>query len=175
MIKTTVYGLALGTIVISSGTIATSVTNPTFAPYSSNVSSNTIYIAASSFSLPGLEQSVFDQINNYRVSQGLPKLIRNSAIDNQARIHSQDIANGKVPFGHTGFPERVNAIGISYKAAGENVASNGGYPNPAKIAVQGWLKSPGHLGNIRGNYDKTGIGVATKDGREIYFTQIFLR
>ncbi|MEH2297255.1 CAP domain-containing protein [Nostoc sp.] len=175
MMKTTIYAVALGTIALSSGAIATSVTNPTFTPISSNVSNNGVHIAASSVNTAGLEESVFNQINDYRASQGLPKLTRNSAIDNQARIHSQDMASGKVPFGHTGFLERVNAIGIPYSAAGENVASNGGYSNPAKIAVQGWLNSPGHLANIRGNYNKTGIGVSSKDGREIYFTQIFLR
>ncbi|MHC5772762.1 CAP domain-containing protein [Nostoc sp.] len=175
MIKTTIYSVALGTILLSSGAIATSVTNQTSTPESLQVLSNTVYIAASSVNTASLEGLVFNQINDYRASQGLPKLSRNSKIDNQARIHSQDMASGKVPFGHTGFPERINAIGISYRAAGENVASNGGYTNPATIAVQGWLKSPGHLANIRGNYDKTGIGVASKDGREIYFTQIFLR
>ena len=174
MIKTIIYSVALGTIVLSSGAIATPVTNPTFMPESSHVLSDTGYIAAS-INTVALEQSVFNKINNYRVSQGLAKLTRNSAIDNQARIHSQNMANGKVPFGHTGFSERVKAIGISYRAAGENVAYNQGYSDPATIAVQGWLKSPGHLANIKGNYEKTGIGVASNSRGEIYFTQIFLR
>jgi uncharacterized protein YkwD len=132
-------------------------------------------MAASIINTAALEQSVFNQINNYRTSQGLPTLTRNATIDNQARIHSQDMANGKVPFGHMGFSERVQAIGISYRAAGENVASNQGYSDPATIAVQGWLKSPGHLANIKGNYDQTGIGVAANSSGGIYFTQIFLR
>ncbi|MEH1777966.1 CAP domain-containing protein [Nostoc sp.] len=129
----------------------------------------------SSIDIAALEQSIFNQINSYRVSQGLPALTRNAAIDNQVRIHSQNMANGTVTFGHTGFSQRVIAIGISYRAASENVAFNQGYSDPAKIAVQGWLESPGHLANIRGNYDWTGIGVASNSGGEIYFTQIFLR
>lgn len=175
MIKITIYSVALGTIILSSGAIATPVTNATFTSKSSLVLSDTVYLAASSINTATLEQSVFNQINNYRATQGLPALTRNAAIDNQARIHSQNMANGTVPFGHTGFPERVKAIGIPYRAAGENVAYNQGYSDPATIAVQGWLKSPGHLANIRGNYDKTGIGVAKNSRGEIYFTQIFLR
>ncbi|MCW5314250.1 CAP domain-containing protein [Nostoc sp. KVJ3] len=175
MIKTTIYAIALGTIVLSSGAIATPVTNSTSTPVSSSLSSDAFKIAASTIDTTALEQSVFTQINNYRTSQGLPKLTRNIAIDNQARIHSQDMASGKVPFGHTGFLDRINAIGIPYRAAGENVAYNQGYSDPATIAVQGWLKSPGHLANIRGNYEKTGIGVATNSRGAIYFTQIFLR
>ncbi|MBC6429860.1 CAP domain-containing protein [Nostoc sp. HG1] len=174
MIKPIIYSVALGTIILSSGAIATPITNLTFTPESSHVLSDTGYIAAS-INTAALEQSIFNKINDYRASQGLTKLTRNSAIDNQARIHSQNMANGKVPFGHTGFSERVKAIGIPYSSAGENVAYNQGYSDPATTAVQGWLKSPGHLANIRGNFNKTGIGVASNSRGEIYFTQIFLR
>ena len=175
MIKTTIYGLTLSTILLNSGAIATPVTNPTFAAKRFDVSSDTVKVAAFRIDTAALEQSVFNQINNYRASQRLPALTRNSAIENQARIHSQNMANGTVPFGHTGFSERVRAIGIPYRAAGENVAYNQGYSDPATIAVQGWLKSPGHLANIKGNYEKTGIGVASNSRGAIYFTQIFLR
>ncbi|MEI1377992.1 CAP domain-containing protein [Nostoc sp. UHCC 0926] len=175
MIKTTIYGLTLSTIILNSGAIATPVINQTFTSKSLYVSTDTFKIAASRIDTAALEQSVFNQINNYRASQGLPALTRNSAIENQARIHSQNMANGTVPFGHTGFSERVRAIGIPYRAAGENVAYNQGYSDPATIAVQGWLKSPGHLANIKGNYDKTGISVASNSRGAIYFTQIFLR
>ncbi|MBD2532128.1 CAP domain-containing protein [Nostoc flagelliforme FACHB-838] len=175
MIKTTVFGVALGTIVLSSGAIATPVTNSTFTPISSHLSNTTVEIAASSIDSTAIEQSVFTQINNYRVSQGLAKLTRNSDIDTQARIHSKNMANGTVAFGHTGFTERVKAIGIPYNAAAENVAYNQGYTDPATTDVQGWLKSPGHLTNIKGNYEKTGIGVATTSTGKVFLTQIFLR
>ena len=175
MIKTTIYGLTLSTIILNSGASATPVTNPTFTARNFYVSSDTFKIAASRIDTATLEQSVFTQINNYRASQGLPALTRNSAIENQARIHSQNMANGTVPFGHTGFSERIKAVGIPYSSAGENVAYNQGYNDPATTAVQGWLKSPGHLANIRGNFEKTGIGVASNSRGEIYFTQIFFR
>ncbi|MEH2063284.1 MAG: CAP domain-containing protein [Nostoc sp.] len=175
MIKTIFYSVFLGTLVLSSGAIATPITNPTFTPTSLPVSNSTVKIAASNIDTATLEQSIFNQINNYRASQGLPALTRNSAIDNQVRIHSQNMANRTVPFGHNGFAQRVIATGISYKAAGENVAFNQGYSDPATVAVQGWLKSPGHLANIRGNYNKTGIGVAKNSQGEIYFTQMFIR
>ncbi|QHG17913.1 CAP domain-containing protein [Nostoc sp. ATCC 53789] len=175
MIKRTIYGVALGTIVLSSGAIATPVTNSTFTPVSSSISSDAFKIAASSINTAAVEQSVFNQINSYRTSQRLPALTRNSAIDNQARIHSQNMASGKVPFGHTGFSERIKAVGISYTSAGENVAYNQGYTDPATKAVQGWLNSPGHLANIKGNFNKTGIGVASTSTGKVYFTQIFFR
>ncbi|RCJ15860.1 alkaline-shock protein [Nostoc sp. ATCC 43529] len=175
MIRTTIYGIGLGTLFLSSGAIATSVTEPNLIPMSSHISSDTVKIAQSTINTAAIEQSVFTQINNYRASKGLTKLTRNSAIDNQARIHSQNMASGKVAFGHTGFQDRLKAIGISYTAAGENVAYNQGSTDPATQAVQGWLKSPGHLANIVGNYNLTGVGVASNSKGQIYFTQIFLR
>ncbi|WP_338115314.1 CAP domain-containing protein [Nostoc sphaeroides] len=175
MIKTTIYSVALGTIILGSGAIATPVTNSTFTPTASSVSNSTLKIAASNVNAAALEEAVFKQINDYRVSQGLKKLTRNSAIDNQARIHSQNMAQGKVPVGHTGALQRVKAVGIPYSSAGENVATNYGYSDPVTTAVQGWLKSPGHLANIRGNFEKTGIGVVVSNNSrgEIFFTQIF--
>jgi uncharacterized protein YkwD len=122
-----------------------------------------------------IEAAAFQQINAYRASKNLPLLTRNSQIDQQARIHSQNMATGRVPFSHDGFSQRLQAIGIPYSSAAENVAYNQGFSDPATQAVKGWLKSPGHLGNIQGNYNLTGIGVAANNKGEVYFTQIFLR
>ncbi|MBD2561858.1 MULTISPECIES: CAP domain-containing protein [Nostoc] len=175
MIRTTIYGVALGTIVLGSGAIATPVTNLTFTPESSHISRHTVDIAASSSDTAALEESVFSQINEYRASIGQPELTRNSAIDNQAKIHSQNMASGRVAFGHGGFQQRIKATGISYRTAGENVAYNQGRSDPATRAVQGWLKSPGHLANIKGNFNQTGIGVARNSAGRVYLTQLFFR
>ncbi|BAZ17101.1 allergen V5/Tpx-1 family protein [Calothrix sp. NIES-4071] len=121
-----------------------------------------------------LEQSIFEKINQYRTSKGLSRLARNTKIDDHARSHSQDMANGKTPFGHQDFSNRVKSIGIAYSGAAENVAYNQGYKDPATQAVQGWLKSRGHKKNIEGNYSQTGIGVAANSKGEIYFTEIFI-
>ncbi|OUC15111.1 MAG: hypothetical protein B0A82_08570 [Alkalinema sp. CACIAM 70d] len=133
--------------------------------------------ATSAPTTASLEQAVFNQINAYRKSQGLAPLVLNSTITQQARIHSQNMASKKVPFGHQGFDQRIKAIGtvIPWSSAAENVAYNYGYSDPATQAVQGWLKSSGHLRNIRGSFDLTGIGVSRNAKGEIYFTQIFIK
>ena len=124
-----------------------------------------------------LEQSVFDQINQYRVGRGLSRLTQDARIATQSRNHSQAMANGQVPFGHAGFQERVRVIGqqIPLRGAAENVAYNKGAKDPAKQAVEGWLKSSGHRSNIEGNFNLTGVGVAQNGKGEYYFTQIFIR
>jgi len=87
------------------------------------------------------------------------------------------MAKRKVPFGHGGFGRRVKEISshFPYRTAAENVAYNRGYPDCVQQAVQEWLKSPQHRGNIRGNYRLTGIGVAKNREGGYYFTQIFWR
>ncbi|UKO98724.1 CAP domain-containing protein [Nostoc sp. UHCC 0870] len=121
-----------------------------------------------------IEQSVFDQINQYRASLNLPALTRNSAIDEQARGHSQNMASGQVPFSHQGAEQRFKASGVAYKSANENVAYNQDR-DPATSAVQSWLKSSGHLANIKSNTNVTGIGVAVNGQGVVYLTQIFMR
>ena len=123
-----------------------------------------------------MEKSIFQQINQYRQSRHLPPLTLDARISAQAKIHSQNMANGKVPFSHQGFDERVSIINrqIPYRAAAENVALNQGYANPAAQAVEGWIKSEGHRVNIEGQYNLTGIGVVKNAKNEYYFTQLFI-
>jgi uncharacterized protein YkwD len=124
-----------------------------------------------------LEQAVLQQINQYRASRKLSPLKLDARISAQSLTHSQAMANGQVPFSHNGFDQRVQAIAraIPYSSAAENVAYNQGYSDPVTQAVQGWLKSPGHLKNIQGNFNLTGIGVVRNAKGEYYFTQIFIR
>ena len=169
MLKNLISATGAGLLVLLGGTIASSV------PNSGTVLTPSYQVAQNTVNTAPLEASVFQQINQYRASQNLPALTRNSSIDNQARTHSQNMASGKVAFGHDGFSARVKATGIAYSGAAENVAYNQGSKDPATTAVQGWLKSSGHLTNIKGNYNLTGIGVASNSKGQIYFTQIFLR
>jgi uncharacterized protein YkwD len=123
-----------------------------------------------------LERSVIQQINQYRQQRGLAALTSNSVITQQARQHSQAMAStGKIS--HNGFEGRIRTISktIPYRSAGENVAYNMGFSNPAAQAVNGWLKSPGHLQNIVGNFNLTGVGVAKSSRGAYFFTQIFIR
>ncbi|WP_427157949.1 CAP domain-containing protein [Aliinostoc sp. HNIBRCY26] len=174
MIRTKIHNFVLGTLIMSGGVVAISAPAHTYTSQSLPKSVQSRHIAQSTIDTADVEASVHRQINQYRASLGLPALTRNSSIDNQARIHSQRMADAQAAFGHSGFNQRVQAIGISYQAAAENVATNRGYSDPATQAVQGWLTSSGHLNNIKGNYNLTGIGVAVNSKGEVYITQIFV-
>ncbi|AFZ24210.1 uncharacterized protein with SCP/PR1 domains [Cylindrospermum stagnale PCC 7417] len=179
MLRQTAFGIALSTLVLASGLMTAPVPgNPSQKKADprqpSSIPASQVATSNLTFQTTTLEKSVFEQINQYRVSQGLPKLTINANITRQARIHSENMAKGKVPFSHQGFARRVNAIPLIYNSAAENVAFNLGYSNPANQAVIGWLRSPGHLKNIQGKFNLTGIGVAANQQGEVYLTQIFL-
>ena len=180
MVRPVVSVIALSSLLIAGSAVAcdslssgNKVTSPTNKPVSTLFSSKRV----SNNSLKALEQSINAQVNQYRQSRNLPPLTLDSRISEQARAHSQAMANGSVPFSHEGFDQRVKAIArsITYRAAAENVAYNQGYSNPGEQAVQGWIKSPGHQKNMVGDYDLTGIGVAKNAKGEYYFTQIFIK
>lgn len=134
-------------------------------------------LAQAPASLQTLEKAVLTQINQYRASRKLPPLALDSRISEQARGHSQAMANGRVPFSHDGFRQRVTSIArtIPYSRTAENVAYNQGYSDPVRQAVQGWIQSSGHRQNIEGSFDLTGIGIAQNAKGEYYFTQLFIR
>lgn len=128
-------------------------------------------------SLAAMERAVHTQVNQYRAKKGLPALTLNPQISEQARLHSQAMANGRVPFSHQGFEQRAKVIGrtLAYRRFAENVAYNQGYRDPGQQAVQGWIKSPGHRKNMEGTFNLTGIGIAQNSKGEYYFTQLFLQ
>lgn len=121
-----------------------------------------------------MASQILQYVNEDRIQQGLAVLEMNSMESSLAAQHSQDIAVGKVKFGHDGFNSRAKAIQKSLGSVeiGENVAEG---PMTAREVVDGWLQSPGHKRNIEGNFTHTGIGYATDKKGIIYFTQIFSR
>ncbi|WP_414528145.1 CAP domain-containing protein [Nodularia chucula] len=180
MFRQPAFGIALSALVIASGLMNAPTTGKKFIEQTTRnqpllIPSSQAAILSPHFETNILEKSIFEDINRYRVAHNLPELTLNANITQQARIHSQNMANGNVPFSHDGFEQRVTAIHLHYNNASENLAVNKGYSNPASEAINGWLESPEHLQNIQGNFDLTGIGVATNPQGEVYLTQIFIR
>ncbi|MEJ1931630.1 CAP domain-containing protein [Nostoc sp. NIES-3756] len=174
------FGIALSMLVLGGGLMAPLIPGHTSTRNTAensplSIFSHQVATTTTTFQTTALEKAVFERINRYRAARRLPRLTLNARITQQARIHSRNMARGEVPFSHQGFEQRVNAIPLRYKSAAENVAFNRGYDDPANEAVIGWIDSPGHLKNIKGNYNMTGIGVATNAQGEVYLTQIFLR
>lgn len=122
-----------------------------------------------------IEKEIFQLINEYREKNGLPPLQYNDAVADMAQRHSQHMADKDVPFGHTGFQDRYNALKKELPdmtAGAENVAYGA---DDAAEAVELWLHSAGHKKNIRGNFTHTGISVVRDSDGHLYFTQLFVK
>jgi uncharacterized protein YkwD len=121
-----------------------------------------------------LEQKIFTLLNDHRRSIGLGELVWNEIIAEQARLHSQDMASGKVPVGHDGFEGRVAVIAktIPWQSAAEVAAL---VPS-AEAAVNGWIGSAEHRPFVEGDFEWTGVGVVKgSSGNSLYATQIFIK
>jgi uncharacterized protein YkwD len=119
-----------------------------------------------------LRQDILKYTNRFRESKNLPALVMNSELNEIAEKHTLNMATGRVPFGHQGFPQRSELIRKKLKCW--NVAENVSFGiNSGKDAVELWETSPGHRLNMLGDYKYIGIGTAVDRSGRKYFTQIF--
>lgn len=128
-----------------------------------------------------MELDLLALTNNARTENSLATLTMNDKLRSVARAHSEDMRDrdffshtnpdGKSPF------DRLNDAGITYSTAGENIAYNSGYSDPANQAHNQWMNSPGHKANIlNSSYTQIGIGIAgSTDNKTYWFTQVFIR
>lgn len=121
------------------------------------------------------QKEVLNLVNKERTSRGLSALKLNDSLSNVATTKSQDMID-KNYFDHTsptyGSPfDMMKRFGISYNAAGENIAM--GQSSPQEV-MNSWMNSPGHRKNILNpNFTELGVGVAKK-GSTLYWTQMFI-
>ena len=114
--------------------------------------------------------------NEFRRQQGLYTEVEWS--DRVAEIgwkHSKLMGDGERPFGHDKFSEE-RATEMGYAASGENVFMCQGVAgvHVAKMAVDGWINSPGHRKNLLGDrWTVCGIGVYRNEHGAWYLTQLF--
>lgn len=126
-----------------------------------------------------LAQQVLTMVNQERATAGVGPLTMHAGCSQVAYNHSVDMdlrdffdhvnPDGLNPF------QRMQAAGIGYSAAGENIAA--GYPTAAAV-MNGWMNSPGHRANIlNGNFTEIGIGVRQGSTGQYgtYWTQVFRR
>lgn len=123
----------------------------------------------------GFTKTFLSLVNDHRESIGLKKLIQDDEIDDVVTNHSEQMAEGKIAFGHLGFTDRCAESRKILRGAnwcGENVAR--GQKTPERVFTA-WMNSPGHKANIENpRATHTGFGYAKDEKGKIYWTQIFL-
>lgn len=124
-----------------------------------------------------METRTVDIINQIRAKHNLAPLTVWNQLCEISRGHCLNMAEKKCSFGHDGFDKRskgVDSDKFVYRF-GENVAFNFNYKDPVKVAVEGWMESPGHRKNILGDYNETGVGIVQNTRGEWYLTQLFAK
>lgn len=122
------------------------------------------------------EQKMVDLINAERLKNGLSSLKLDSSLAKVARTKAQDMADNSY-FSHSsptyGTPfEMLKKFGITYTAAGENIAGN----STVEKAQTALLNSPGHRANILSkNYNTVGIGIVSDRRYGKVFVQLFIK
>jgi uncharacterized YkwD family protein/spore coat assembly protein SafA len=137
-----------------------------------------------SIAIPGGDQTaqnytyeVVKLVNAERAKAGLAPLKENWELSRVARYKSQDMIDNNY-FSHTsptyGSPfQMMKDFGISYQAAGENIAA--GQRTPAEV-VDAWMNSEGHRKNILSpTYTEIGIGYVKGGSYGHYWTQMFIK
>lgn len=119
------------------------------------------------------ENQLMELVQNYRRQKGLSEFLVVTSIQNAARKHAQDMAQGKLPFGHDGFKERVVPLaqGLNRRNASENVAKGN---SGLSAILDSWAKSEGHRKNMEGAFQYSAIGAAQSADGNWFFTQIFI-
>lgn len=121
------------------------------------------------------EQEVFDLINKQRIAAGLSALKIDEELQNVARVKAKDMVDNNY-FSHNsptyGTPfNMIKNFGITYKAAGENIAGN----SSNQGAVNAWMNSEGHRANIlSNNYNYTGVAVVGSPTYGKVYVQMFI-
>ncbi len=111
-------------------------------------------------------------VNEQRKANGLSELKVTSDLQSAAKKRAVELYSSfshTRPNGTSCFTV-LNEYGISYSAAGENIAAY--YTSPSAV-MNGWMNSSGHRANILDeNYNYIGVGVY-KSGGSYFWVQLF--
>lgn len=117
-------------------------------------------------------QAVVQQVNAVRTRNGLRPLRQDAAMTRAANRRAAELAK---KFSHTR-PNGSRGLsilseqGVSYRAAGENIAAG---QTSAQMVMSAWMGSSGHRANILSSrFGRIGVGQAVINGRT-YWVQLF--
>ena len=112
-------------------------------------------------------------INEYRLQQGLPNLIKDPNLPSALATQHSNYMISQGFISHDGFSDRAKLLNNNGAVAvGENVAF--GYEDAYEV-VTAWINSPSHRDTLEGNYTHAGLGIRKDVFGTNYFTLILIR
>lgn len=128
---------------------------------------------------------IHDEVNRYRLSEGLDSLDYHHGLTKVARGHSRFMRDNAGKFSiegrlisHYGMDARKMVVEKSYgiDEMGENVIASHDMGQGSDLAakmVRGWLNSPNHKHNIRSKWANSGMAVEFDDEGRVFVTHLF--
>ena len=139
---------------------------------SNNAGSGSNSTGGMSTGTSSVAQAVLSQVNAARAQNGLRALTLDANMNRAAAVRAAELAQSfshTRPNGSRGMTA-LNEAGVSYRTAGENIASG---QQTAQAVVSAWMNSSGHRANIlSASFGRMGVGQATIGGRT-YWVQLF--
>lgn len=143
----------------------TTTTRPRATTTTTRVPATTTTTAPGSFQ-PDLAAEFLAAINNYRASQGLAPLQRESSLDTRARDWSKRMAD-RNKLSHS----NLSSLLPPWSAASENVGRGGS----VESLFEALKNSSGHRANMLGDFTHIGVGVWRSGNGTLWTTHIFVR
>lgn len=139
---------------------------------SNNIGNGSNSTGGTSTSTSSAAQAVLAEVNAARAQNGLSALTLDANMNRAAAVRAAELAQSfshTRPNGSRGLTA-LNEAGVSYRMAGENIASG---QQTAQAVVSAWMNSSGHRANIlSASFGRMGVGQATIGGRT-YWVQLF--
>lgn len=139
---------------------------------SNNIGNGSGSTGGTSTSTSSAAQAVLAEVNAARAQNGLSALTLDANMNRAAAVRAAELAQSfshTRPNGSRGLTA-LNEAGVSYRTAGENIASG---QQTAQAVVSAWMNSSGHRANIlSASFGRMGVGQATIGGRT-YWVQLF--
>ena len=122
-----------------------------------------------------LHIEMFEQLNDYRIDNGLEPLIYSVKLEETADLHVTDLwqrgffahinPDGQNP------GDRALEAGFCHKYVGENLAAGQNTPDRA---MEAWINSPSHHENLlHAEYVYVGMGYSIDNNGRAYWAQVF--
>ncbi len=126
------------------------------------------------------EKALHDEVNNYRVSQGLNELVLQFVMVKEAQDHAKGRANGSISEddanddinerwhtieGKLGVNNISNEATISWQITTETAAE----------VVAAWVADPNGKALLEGDYTQSGPGIATTSDGRTYILHMFCK
>ena len=124
--------------------------------------------------ISAIETQIHNRINDFREAQGLNRLVLQPIMFQEARVHSDRMANGTIPVGGDGIDERFTSIKEKIGGTSQGwVVFRSSVAN-ADTIVKYMTSDTSTVKIITKTYTQSGVGVSYDDKGDAYVTHLFL-